>query len=250
MSRRPAGALLNLVLETNEGPPLHRQIYEGIRQAVLTGRLAPGSRLASTRATAADLSVSRTTVVSAFAQLMAEGYLVGRMGSGTHVSSALPDDLTMARPQREAKARTLDRPKLRDGGSLDDISHRRPSGFPRPLWPANPSVHAFPLDEWTRILSRHWRSATASQLEYGDPLGDRRLREAIGAYVSRARGVCLDGRQIMIVSGAQQAFFLCAQLLLDPTDAFWMEEPGTRSHDVRWRRREHASCPFPWTRKA
>src|ERR671916_1658053 len=77
--------------------PLYRQLYENLRQAILTGQLAPGTRLPSTREVAAELRLSRNTVMNAFEQLLAEGYVEGHVGSGTFVSQALPDELLTAR---------------------------------------------------------------------------------------------------------------------------------------------------------
>jgi GntR family transcriptional regulator / MocR family aminotransferase len=226
MARQPAGALLNVVLDARSKTPLHRQIYDGVRHAILSGRLAAGTRLASTRSTAADLDVSRTTVTSAFAQLMAEGYVVGRIGSGTRVSNALPEKTISTRAARVGSPGSGARPTFSSHSRLYGSGLRAPLPPVRPFWPGNPSVEAFPVREWARLVARQWRSTAACQLQYGDPLGDAALRTAIAAYVARARGVRCEREQVMIVSGAQQAFFLCAQLLLDSDDAVWMEEPG------------------------
>src|SRR6476646_9589904 len=86
-----------LTLRENSREPMHRQLYRELREAVLTGRLPPGSRLPSTRSIASDLGVSRNTVMGAFDQLLAEGYLQGKVGSGTYVADKLPEDLLHAR---------------------------------------------------------------------------------------------------------------------------------------------------------
>ncbi len=94
MSKRVAAAPVPPIrLERGSAVPIHRQIYEGLRGFILEGRLAPGAQLPSTRTLAENMGVSRATVVSAFSGLLAEGYLEGRVGSGTYVSSSLPDDL-------------------------------------------------------------------------------------------------------------------------------------------------------------
>src|SRR5215472_3799649 len=87
-----------LTLRESSREPMHRQLYRELREAVLNGRLPPSSRLPSTRALASELGVSRNTVAGAFEQLLAEGYLEGKVGSGTYVASALPEDLVRARP--------------------------------------------------------------------------------------------------------------------------------------------------------
>src|SRR5262245_31783686 len=98
MARRTAGALPMLIrLDAEGAQPLHYQLYEGLRSLILEGRLAPGTRLASSRMLATDLDVSRNTVINAFERLAAEGYLQGRAGGGTRVSSTLPEDLLKVR---------------------------------------------------------------------------------------------------------------------------------------------------------
>src|SRR4029453_7930914 len=96
---------LHLPFDRSREVSIHRQVYEGLRQAILDGRLRPGQRVPSTRGLAAELGVSRLPVLSAYDQLLHEGYLDGRTGSGTFVSAALPDDLLRS-SSSEAFART------------------------------------------------------------------------------------------------------------------------------------------------
>src|ERR687884_1785402 len=93
-----------LTLDTASSEPLYHQLYEALRAAILTGQLKPGTRLQSTRELAAELGVSRNTVMNAFEQLLAEGYLEGQIGSGTYVSRALPDDVLFIRTNRPRAA--------------------------------------------------------------------------------------------------------------------------------------------------
>jgi GntR family transcriptional regulator/MocR family aminotransferase len=79
--------------KSSSATPLYRQIYEGIRRAILSGKLVSGTRLPASRVLANQLSVSRLTVVNAFEQLLAEGYLEGKTGAGTFVAARLPEDL-------------------------------------------------------------------------------------------------------------------------------------------------------------
>lgn len=96
MTRATAAPPLSLFLDRAAPTPVFRQVYDGVRAAILSGRLGAGMRLPSTRALAADLNVSRTTVVTAFDQLLAEGYLEGKVGAGTFVARSLPDDRRQA----------------------------------------------------------------------------------------------------------------------------------------------------------
>src|ERR687886_785266 len=116
MAKRPITVPFTVPsLDGANGVPLYRQLYDGLRRAILDGQLRAGTRLPSTRELAIDLGVSRNTVMNAFEQLLAEGYVEGQVGSGTYVSRALPDDLLHARmqttraPQRARKGRTLAR---------------------------------------------------------------------------------------------------------------------------------------------
>src|ERR671922_1295544 len=103
MPKRSTGAIITGIRLARDGPiPLHRQLYEGLREAIFAPRLSPGMRLPSTRTLASELGLSRYTVVDAFRQLCAEGYLEGRVGAGTCVVGTVPDNLL--RPSLPATA--------------------------------------------------------------------------------------------------------------------------------------------------
>ncbi|HKD77739.1 MAG TPA: PLP-dependent aminotransferase family protein, partial [Ktedonobacterales bacterium] len=215
--------------------PLYRQIYDGLRQAILSGQLVAGTRLPATRALAAELHVARNTVLIAFAQLFAEGYVEGYVGSGTYVAHTLPDDLLLARrkPARSAVASSptgSDRALSQRGKLLAETRVMPPRFFrtPRAFHPGLPALDAFPYDLWARLATRRWRSHDSSLMSYGDAVGYRPLREAIAAYVGAARAVRCTPEQVIIVAGSQQGLNLAACLLLDPGDAVWMEDPGYR----------------------
>lgn len=210
--------------------PLFRQLYERLRAAVLAGELRPGTRLPSTRALAAALGVSRNTVMAAFEQLLAEGYLEGRVGAGTYVTHTLPDELlTLRQRMRPVEAAPGSaKPLSRRGKMLTatPVSYSRAAGPPRAFRIGVPAADAFPFELWSRLVARRWRIAPHELLGYGEPAGYRPLREAIAAYLAVARGVRCDAGQVVIVGGSQQALDLAARLLLDDGDAVWMEEPG------------------------
>jgi GntR family transcriptional regulator / MocR family aminotransferase len=98
-------ALPNLQLDAKSATALHRQLYEGIRSAILAGQLTANTRLPSSRTIAYELGISRNTVLNAFEQLLAEGYVQGQTGSGTYVSHVLPDDLSACRRHRPPSPR-------------------------------------------------------------------------------------------------------------------------------------------------
>lgn len=225
--RRPGPAhLASLALDPSAAEPLYRQLYFAIRDAILTGRLVPGARLPASRTLARDLAVSRNTVMAAFEQLAAEGYLGGRVGAGSFVSRRLPEEALTARacltPPRPTPA-PAPGPSAR-GRTLVRLA--RPSVRPRPFAPGLPELAAFPFEDFARLLQRHWRAPPASFLSGADPMGWRPLREALAAHLGAARAVRCTADQVLVVSGAQQALDLAARVLIDPGDRVWVEEPG------------------------
>jgi GntR family transcriptional regulator/MocR family aminotransferase len=208
--------------------PLYRQLYDELREAVLTGRLLAGARLPSTRTLASDLGISRNTVMTAFEQLLAEGYFEGKVGSGTFVARKLPDELLQVHtggnrsPKRSAEVLS------RRGALLASIPviPPRPQIAPRAFRPGPPAFEEFPFDVWAKLMTARWRRPTRDLLAYGDAAGYRPLREAIAAYIVGARGVRCDAKQVIVVAGSQQGLDLTARVLLDPGDRAWIEDPG------------------------
>ena len=227
--RRAVVTIGTLGLERASSVPLYRQLYDALRDAILSGRLRPGSRLPSTRALADDLGASRNTVLAAFGQLLAEGYLEGRVGAGTTVARTLPETLLRARPEVEGTKQPGRRPRLsRRGaqllGTRGGVANAAIAA--QPFRPGLPGLDAFPFDLWTRLVARRWRRVPRQLLDYGDPAGYAPLREAIAAYLGEARAVRCEASQVIVVTGAQQAVDLAARVLLDPGDTAWVEDPG------------------------
>jgi GntR family transcriptional regulator / MocR family aminotransferase len=228
MTRVPVPLLIRIDSRSPAG--LQFQIYEAVRGAILDGVLAPGARLPSSRALAADLRVSRTTTLLAFEQLAAEGYVTGTHGSGTFVARELPDDLVRnTNTGALAGAKAPRHPPLSARGlsiAATPPSSARIAGHARAFRIGVPALDAFPMRLWAQIAGRRQRAATLAQLDYGDHAGWRPLREAIAAHVSAFRGTRCTADHIIIVPGAQRGLALIAQMVLDPGDAAWMEEPG------------------------
>ena len=214
------GALPHVRLDRESETPLYRQVYEGLRRAIIEGLIRPGQRLPSSRAFAEDLGVSRLSVLTAFDQLRHEGYLSGRVGSGTFVSAALPDDaLRSTRAPGSVGGRRLApaaRPvrRLRDEGGL------------RPFRMSLPALDQFPNALWSRLVARRARALTPALMAYGDPAGLVSLRSAVAEHLRTARAVRCEAEQVLIVSGSQAALRIAAAVLLAPGDVVAVEEPG------------------------
>lgn len=208
---------------------LQEQIASHLRRAVLLGHLRPGMRLPASRPFAAELGVSRQTVVLAYERLVAEGYAQTRRGSGVYVPAILPEDCVPgARASVPEPAPPHERPELSARGrrlaELPVTPVRRGPGL---LAPGVPALDAFPHEAWSRLAFRFWRRRPSSDtLGYGDPAGYRPLRDAIAGHLGETRGVACHADDIVITSGAQQAIDLCARLFLDPGDRVWVENPG------------------------
>ncbi len=222
------GTLPVLTVDREDRTPLHKQIYDGYRAAILRGDLRAGEQISSSRDFAAVLKISRFPVLNAYAQLLAEGYLESRTGSGTFVSATLPERLMSPAPA---------------GGALrSPLSGRRSVSLRSKLYPSfpdsrtvsawgafgvhQPALDQFPFTLWSNLVARHSRNPHVNVVHRIDPCGSQRFRIAVSDYLRAARGVKCSPDHILIVSGSQQALDLTTRVLLNPGDAVWVEEPG------------------------
>ena len=217
-------------LAEGDGPvPLHQKLYEELRRAILGGRLLPCQKLPSTRSLAQSLGISRSTVTQSYEQLLSEGYLETKVGSGTFVGAQLPDDLSRS-PALEPPEK-LNRPAIRLSKYATQLAEAEPPLRPETQAPISfrygrPALDLFPLELWRKLLSRHC-CAQSDWLDYStDLLGYAPLRKAIAHYISRARAVHCEPDQVLITNGTQQALALVTRLLIDPGDTIAMEDPG------------------------
>ncbi|MEU6341047.1 PLP-dependent aminotransferase family protein [Streptomyces sp. NPDC046977] len=177
------------------GPRLRAGLTDALREAVRTGRLAPGSRLPASRSLAVDLGVSRNTVTEAYAELVAEGWLTAQQGSGTRVAH---------RPE----------PARRAAPAAAPAAPARPR--PRPLYgllPGSPNLADFPRTQWLAAARRALTAAPNDALGYGDALGRIELRTALAGYLARARGVHADPKRVVICSGFHHGLLLMGNAL-------------------------------------
>lgn len=206
ISGTTSGPELLVELDRTGAEPLHRQLADGLRDAIRTGRLTPQTRLPSTRVLAADLGVSRRLVVDAYSQLVAEGFLLSRHGSGTVVATV--------------DAARTPVPAATEPTTRYDVDFQ----------PGSPDLHSFPRHAWLRALRQGLTEIGSDAFGYVAPQGLLAARVAIADYLRRARGVLADPQHIVLCSGATQAVALLAQALREVPLA--MEDPGFWLHRI------------------
>jgi GntR family transcriptional regulator/MocR family aminotransferase len=198
LSFNPAG----IELDRRQG--LSRQLYQALRMRVLDGRLAGGTRLPASRDLAAALAISRNSVVRAYDQLYAEGFIEGRVGDGTYVAqlpeAALPvkklstkvstgfsTGLPTGLSTKSDNLTVVSSSKVIHSSALERVEKHHltlpPSGPPRAFRVGVPAFDLFPFEVWAKLNAAFWRKPDLQQLCYGDPAGDARLRGMIAAYL-------------------------------------------------------------------
>jgi GntR family transcriptional regulator/MocR family aminotransferase len=229
MKQQSAGFFPSITFDREESRPMYHRLYDWFRSAILTGQLRPGQKIPSTRYLAFELKVSRITVLCAFQQLAARGYIESSTGSGTYVTKSIPEQA--ARLGLSRQPRLIDRSQCAGSRKISQLSAKLVP-FPTLPFALNafrvglPALDHFPVSTWSRLVARHWRQPKKEMLMYGDRMGFGPCREAIAEYVTTVRGVRCDASQVMIVNGSQQGFQITARTLLDPGDQVWIEEPG------------------------
>jgi GntR family transcriptional regulator / MocR family aminotransferase len=222
-----------LALNSNSPIALYRQIYDGLRDGIISGRFELGTQLPASRALAASLGVSRITVTECYDRLVSEGYLETRRGSGTFVCTRLPErDLyaTSAAIDHEAGGQRDVPMRLSRYGTIINapILPPTPPEIIR-LDRHGPDVSAFPKKLWTRLWTRRMQEECSKLLQYTQEFnGSLDLRVAVAQYLRKSRAVVCDPSQIVIVSGSQQAIYLAARIFLDESDFVAIESPGYR----------------------
>jgi GntR family transcriptional regulator / MocR family aminotransferase len=220
-------------LGAQDALPLHRQLYEALRRAMLGGKIGSGERLPSSRDLAQDLQLSRNTVVAALSQLSVEGYLQSRVGSGTYVADSVPRiSPGSAAQMRRPSAALGDHAHSQAGAGLSARGQALSSQFcateleVQPFTPGIADFSAFPLALWQRLQNKHWRMTYPDMLDYASSGGYAPLRRAIADYLRVFRSVRLDAEQVIVTTGTQQSLELCARLLADHGDTVWLEDPA------------------------
>lgn len=208
--------------------PAAQWLSSALRTEILEGRLRPGARLPATRDLARQYGLSRGTIVSAFDQLKAEGYVEGSVGAGTYVNQTLPDELL----QVSGKA-TASTPAQRSRRRRISSFAQRVASFPgfppgaaRAFRTAQPALDLFPTTLWAQLSARRVRRATERMLLACESVGYRPLREAVADYLTTSRGVRCSPDQVVIITGLQEALDLASRVFIDPGDRVGLENPG------------------------
>lgn len=223
-------SLGSINLDRKSQTPLHGQIYKELRHKILTRELLPGERLPSTRVMAQEIGVGRNTVINAFNQLISEGYLESTVGSGTVVTTSLPENMITDHSRKyrknEGSGNAAGRkPKFsKNVESLLQVPFLENAKL-KPFTPALPAIEEYFIKTWESIMIKTWRKMSRSQFGYASAIGYTPLREVIASYLRTARGVKCRSDQVIITNGAQQALNLTAQLLLNHDDTVWIEDP-------------------------
>lgn len=222
-----------ILLDEKSEAPLYRQIYETVRRSILSGEFQSGRQLPATRQLAKQLGVSRLTVINAYEQLYAEGYLESRTGAGTFVAEHLPEEfLNTPRLEPLQSATEVAPRKLKFSGygktvareSRKILSYNRatpPVAFQHGL----AAVEDFPFDVWNKLSNKCYRALRRQTFGYGEPAGFAPLREAIAAHLKSIRAVNCSPEQVIITSGAQQAFDFIGRIFLERGAPVWIENP-------------------------
>ncbi|MFZ6756026.1 PLP-dependent aminotransferase family protein [Undibacterium sp. Ji50W] len=209
-------------LDKNTAMPRNRQLYRLMRQAILDRVLPVDTRLPSSRDVAKELGLSRNTVLYAYEQLLAEGYVETRAGSGTYVADTVPDSVEL--PSGLIQAPRASVQLSRRGHELlaqASASARQWGAFV----PGVPDVTQFPYKIWNSLQNKIWRKPPIAALTYGQGGGYHPLREAVADYLKVSRSVDCDASQVVITNGIHQSIDLCLRLLSDPGDLAWVEDP-------------------------
>ncbi|HEY0536781.1 MAG TPA: GntR family transcriptional regulator, partial [Actinoallomurus sp.] len=198
---------LHLTLDRAAGR-LAGQLADGMRDAVRDGRLTPGTRLPPTRDLAADLGVSRGVVVTAYEQLVAEGFIVSRQGDGTRVAPS-PSAGPAAGPRGEAHRRALRLAAGTDAGPAD------PPGIAYDLRPGKPDLASFPRDRWAANLREVLRELPHTALNYPDPAGVPELRAELAGHLARVRAAAPEPGGIVVTAGVAQMLATVPRILIE-----------------------------------
>lgn len=224
----PDAIQASFIQHLRQGMTRKAALHLTIKQQVTTGDLSYLAKLPPSRVMAARLAVSRDTVEQTYAQLEAEGYIARAVGRGSFVS--YQQDTLIGREllatDNPDQALLVERELSAHGRSLLIAAHAPHTRRSGSLTPSLPDLRLFPIDSWLQLEKQAVRQGAERLLGYADPQGLVELREEIIEYLRRERGVKAGTEQVIVVTSSQQALSLCTQVLFNPGDRVFVEEPG------------------------
>jgi GntR family transcriptional regulator / MocR family aminotransferase len=234
-------------VDKKQGKTIHHQLYEQLKNGIYAGMLRPGDRMPSTRELGKELKVSRNGVLQVFEQLMMEGFLETKTGSGTFVSK------NVGKIQRSKKAITQPTQKhepisTRPYGLNNAFKgHVSSLELMRPFQASVPLLPEFPFAAWQRISASVNKNITQLHLGYDDAQGYLPLRKALCDHIRISRSINCNPENMLIVNSSRQALHLTAEILLNTGDQCWMEDPGYPGATSAIKRFGGEICPVPIT---
>ncbi|MEY9976890.1 PLP-dependent aminotransferase family protein [Lysinibacillus sp. RC79] len=219
--------MLWIPIDRSSDIPLNRQVYQQIREKILNGHLQAGEKLPSTRELSTELKVSRNVILDTYDQLLAEGFLLARRGSGTFVAEG-------------AFLTQHDSSFL-----LNEVSEKKPKNNMINFRSGIPALDLFPRKTWAKLSHQLWNDIESTNFGYDSPEGRLELRQTLAHYLLRTRGVDCHPEQIVITSGATQAMTLVSRLLLTPKDTVIMEDPITNDIQTIFKSSGASIYPIP-----
>ncbi|MGH2448243.1 MAG: PLP-dependent aminotransferase family protein [Chloroflexota bacterium] len=234
--------MVDVLVDPEAAEPLHRQVYRSIRGSILAGEMHPGERVLPSRGLADKLSLSRTTITQAYDQLLAEGYLEARTGSGTYVAGSLPAEGPMLQPAESSRVELSSWGRRLAG--YRGTSDRAERSYQYDFRPQRIDTDSFPWEDW-RAATERAQQRRETFVVAPPPAGHAELREAISQHVARYRAVRCSREQVVVVNGSQQGLNLLMRLLLDPGERVAVEDPGylAARHSFESARLEVTSIP-------
>lgn len=206
--------------------PLHARIQRALRQMIIDGALSRGKPLPASRVLSKSLGVSRDTVEAAYAQLHAEGFIDRRVGSGSFVAEITEFSPSYRRSRQDMKRKNKPPELSKRGAAIFNSGGVRESLTPRPFAPGIPDTRNFPLALWERLQRQVLKEIGMQTLLHGDPQGVEPLRRVIADYINLERGARATPESVLILTSSQQALNLCANVLFDPGERVYIEEPA------------------------
>ena len=227
MVKSANGALLATIpIDRGSTTPIYRQLENFLRQLILDGTLPSRQKLPSTREFSEELGVSRITVKTVYEQLISEGYAEAKTGAGTFVSEGLILEKPLRPKLDKAEPNSHSRKFSEIAVKINNSKASTRFGSTIAFRPGVPALDKFPIKQWNKYLAGALSQDNRSNLSYGDFYGSENLRKSIASHLADSRGMEVDHQQIMITSGAQQAFVLISLVLLNVNDTVWYENPG------------------------